>query len=522
MKSRKPFIQTIWLSFYFAAVLSPFVINAQAPAPGPYYFVSDNVEGIPQFYCGDPTKGTYAGVFTMENYNLLATILGDNPTTLKKQGQTLVPMEEFSFKSGSVTTQPFAYTNPGSSKKHNLPIGPNLSAFLSNPLKGASFNLTLPFTDANVGLSPNSGHLRIDDQQNAVHTSVDFSLANDKMFDVVAAADGIIVASGMTGQGPTVIRHTASNGQQFLTIYQHLDVDTKIDRADNSPIKRGDFIGKTMDKGEKTHLHFTVAVKGPSKTIDGVKIPELWYLIDPLGVYDYRRDYMNPATYNYTMYYNNSLPVRGVLKAYVFKTNPLVGSLPAVNNVVEPIVNTLAQITWAVWNTIVNLTSNVFGGGDGEYKLVCYRYKNCSKKYLNWDGDEGHQLKLSSSGTVFKIDYKEAVLGCRGGGGYRISKSNAAMVYSSSGSNNIYMRGKRYCGVPLDNYLRIDDDETWYLWNVGGNRYVLYNWGGGKVLDAHDEVCTGNCDCSGVTSNMINGHNAAANNATQVWILQKQ
>jgi hypothetical protein len=315
-------------------ILSSFVCESQTPATGPYYFVTDNVSGNPQFYNGDPGSGTYAGIFTMENYNVLATVLGDVASTLLRTGQTLVPTHSFTFNGTTVALQPFAYTVSGSSKKFNLPIGTNLKNFLNDPLNGAKFDLTLPFTNRSVALSNQSAHLRIDNTAGGVHTSVDFDLTGNtnQGFDVVAARDGIVLANSVTG-GAIVLKHTASNGQEFLTIYQHLEPGSKDHWTVNSAISRGQKIGRVDDRDASgnpkyAHLHFAIAVSGPSKTVNGVTIPKLWYLIDPFGVYDYRRNSSSSTDYNYLP--NNTLAskVQGRRNAYSWQTDPPENSFP--------------------------------------------------------------------------------------------------------------------------------------------------------------------------------------------------
>ena len=63
----------------------------------------------------------------------------------------------------------------------------------------------------------------------------------------------------------------------------------------------------------------------------------------------------------------------------------------------------------------------------------------------------------------------------------------------------------------------IGDEETWYLFKVPNtsSAFVLYNWNTRKVLDAPDE-CPQGKGCG------LNEAGAMANNATQVWILEKQ
>lgn len=92
-------------------------------------------------------------------------------------------------------------------------------------------------------------------------------------------------------------------------------------------MKRGDLLGKlkaerTSSGGLYAHLHFAVAVKGPAAKINGQNIPELWYLIDPFGVQDYRRNLNSSTAYNYLPNNRMDRPVRGRKHVYVFTHDP--------------------------------------------------------------------------------------------------------------------------------------------------------------------------------------------------------
>ena len=289
---------------------------------GPFYFVSDPVNSD-QFYWR--VRQGFGGVTVLQNYNLLATVLGDQPTAPK--GHNLVGQETYRYaNSGSVRLQPFAYVDR-SGKKRGLRIGPALKKFLDNPLNGGKFNLSLPFIDERVALSDRSAALRVmngSGSDRIWHVAIDFDYSGNtrRGFDVVAPADGEVI--GHTGSSMT-IKHKASNGREFLTIYQHLDAGSV--PRNLRRVKRGQFIGRIETPGGYAHLHFGVAVRGPSRIINGTKVPSLWYLIDPFGVYDYRRNLNSSSNYNYLP--NNRLdrPLRGRRHAYVFLTNPPIGSL---------------------------------------------------------------------------------------------------------------------------------------------------------------------------------------------------
>lgn len=308
--------------------LLPIVSFAQNPAPGPYYFVSDSVPEPEQFYWGGVSS--YGGIRVIENYNLLATVLGDTPSTASLPADArLVASESFDFGPRSVTLQPFVFT-VGNSNKKNLPIGTRLNAFLNDPLGGAKFDLTLPFSDPHVALSDRSAVIRVGREESTPgtwHTAVDLDYSGDttKGFDVLAPADGIVEGNSMTS-GTLCLKHKASNGREFLTIYAHMVPESKRNLTQGMAVLRGQILGKVQAAGY-THLHFGVAVKGPARTINGTAVPELWYLIDPFGVYDYRRERWSQTDYNYLPNDTLEKEVRGVHKAYVWRTNPIIGSL---------------------------------------------------------------------------------------------------------------------------------------------------------------------------------------------------
>jgi hypothetical protein len=295
------------------------------PAPGPYYFVSDQLGTTDQFFWR--VRQHFGGIKTIPNYNLLAAVLGDDPATLLQPGQELVAPATYDFGGGSVELQPFAFTTAGGTKAFNLPLGPGLRSFLNDPLGGARFDLTLPFADPDVALSFRSAVIRSGDTEAVWHNSVDLDVNGntDLGFDVVAPADGTV--EGTTAASSSLaIRHTAANGRPFLTIYQHLVPASKAHLQVGTAVRRGDVLGHVQEPGY-THLHFALAVRGPSRTVNGVLVPEMWYLLDPFGVYDYRRDIGSSTTYNYLP--SNTLlpPVRGVIHAYAWRTDPPIGSL---------------------------------------------------------------------------------------------------------------------------------------------------------------------------------------------------
>ena len=181
-----------------------------------------------------------------------------------------------------------------------------------------------------------------------------------------------------------------------------------------------------------------------------------------------------------------------------------------VNNIATGVEATISNIIWSAAAAVENLSTNLIGGGDGNYKIVCYGFKDNTKKYLNWNGTVGSQLKISTSATTFTFTKKLT-------GGYRISKGEGNMsadVKFSFGiptgdeaTNNVIMRQN-------DNI--VGDEETWYILKVpnANNTYVLYNWNTKKVLEANDNcLSTNSCD--------VNEASAKSNTGVQVWILEK-
>lgn len=324
------------------------------PAPGPYYFVSDQCgndqcSAAGQFYWRtnhDKITGAEVGtgevygglpnvVQTVANFNLLATLLGDDPASLLHSGQTLVAPATFPAL-GNPQVQPFAFTVSGSTKKFNLPLGPMLKGVLDDPLAGAKFDLTLPFTDPNVALSNHSALIRGGTNSGVWHVAVDFDHNTHSgdtagQFDVVAAADGTVVGASADSTS-VVLQHTASNGEQFFTIYQHLIPASKPNLPINGSVARGQRLGKidlitSEDGSTYAHLHFALAINGPGGTVGGKSVPARPYLIDPFGVYDYRRNSGSTTAYNYLP--NNTLNAKthGIIHAYAWRTDPPIGSL---------------------------------------------------------------------------------------------------------------------------------------------------------------------------------------------------
>ena len=177
------------------------------------------------------------------------------------------------------------------------------------------------------------------------------------------------------------------------------------------------------------------------------------------------------------------------------------------------VLTAIATIIWQdVSTSLDNLQNNLLGGQDGQYKIACYDFKNWSKKYLTWDGTIGNQLSISAAGTVFTLTHKLT-------GGYQIYKGSGNISpdveYNLLGIPTGQEKSSRIIMKTKDGI--IGDEETWYILKVPNtsNTYVFYNWNTKKVLDAADNCAEGG-DCA---VNEFKGH---SNDATQVWILEKQ
>ena len=243
------------------------------------------------FYWRDSHSESYAEIQVHINLNLLATAVGDTPAS----GVSLVPAASYDTRVagiGSIDVQPFVELRGNNSVE--LPIGPHLKNILDYPLGNENkLDLSLPFYEPGLGIGDNGGGwFRNFEDDSAYHGGWDItpiSRNSADLFEVCAAADGVIVGIAKAENAPIVIQHSAG-GTEFLTIYQHLDLsDCQLDLT--KPVKRGQFLARITGKKEVPHLHFMVAIKGPEFThVSGKVIPSLWYAIDPFGVYDYYKN----------------------------------------------------------------------------------------------------------------------------------------------------------------------------------------------------------------------------------------
>ena len=154
-------------------------------------------------------------------------------------------------------------------------------------------DLSLPFYDEDIKLGPKGGGwLRDNVTDNAFHAGTDFNTSPTAVFDVCAAAGGVV--HGSAG-GRIVLSHTSSDGSEFRTVYVHVDPDT-LTKGVGDAVTRGELLGRTDGAEDPIHLHFGVAARGPAFRLGGVDVPALWYFLDPWGVYDLRADHYLPTS----------------------------------------------------------------------------------------------------------------------------------------------------------------------------------------------------------------------------------
>lgn len=177
------------------------------------------------------------------------------------------------------------------------------------------------------------------------------------------------------------------------------------------------------------------------------------------------------------------------------------------NNTATAVENALARIVFQASSVAGNLTGSV---PDGEYRLVCYAYKDQDRKFLRWNGSTNSQLQVASTSTVFTLKHKPT-------GGYQLHTSStnmAADVKFTAGVPTGEENSPRVIMKSKD--IIIGDEETWYLFKIPNtsNTYVFYNWNTRKVLEAPSNCLTqANCGVE---------ESASRNDAaTQAWILQK-
>ena len=358
----------------FLLQLVSHLLYSQEPPQGPYYFVTAKFNNLPQLY--GENKLTSGGF--NENMNILALLLGDKPEDLLKTGQTLVPKVKCFIGRDSFYYQPFAYRGPNGVMK-NLPIGNNLKKFLDNYFGNQEgLDLTLPFYTGNTLPGTNGFAWMRRGDEGSYHAGIDFMTIDQNLYAVNPAADGVI-SEVFYDQNIVTVMHSRY-GKQFKTGYYHLDSVAVSKLTDTQLVKRGQAFCKIGDWKNSTneHLHFAVGLKGPSGVIDGVAIPELFYAIDPFGVYDYRRNHNNLNLYNYLPAFTSDpgkyleYTIRGAVRKVQWKTNPLIHSLMKV-------LDTGDEHTISVKANKLNNYSILFVSPGQRYSLNAYnddRWKN--------------------------------------------------------------------------------------------------------------------------------------------------
>lgn len=267
-----------------------------APAMARYFLHLTPTNGSPIFW---RSVQNFAGVRVHYNLSLLAAALGDSPPA----GASLVAPANYDTEEpglGVVSVQPWVERRGGGLRE--LALGEKLKNFLDYPLGGTrKMNLSLPFYDPTLGIGvKGGGWFRQDEDESAFHCGWDVMPVSQRaadLFEVCAAADGVVEAAGSQNNTPIVLRHSAG-GEDFLTIYQHLNLSGTSWRAGDK-VRRGQFLARISDTTSTRHLHFMAAVRGPAMaTAAGLPV-RLWFPIDCFGVYDYYVNRTDLARYNY-------------------------------------------------------------------------------------------------------------------------------------------------------------------------------------------------------------------------------
>lgn len=303
------------------------------------YFLHEAPSGNAHFYWRSVQR--FAGVPLHLNLNLLAHALGDRPPS----GVTLVSGEDYDTGLsgvGSIRVQPFVELR--GTRRVELPIGSNLKNFLDYPLGGTErMNLSLPFYDETLGIGDSGGGwFRNEETDGAFHCGWDITPASQTavadLFEVCAAADGLVEGISKRKNAPVVLRHTTGT-TPFLTVYQHLDL-TACPMSVGDAVRRGQFLARITDETETPdpadphfrHLHFMVAVRGPGFTrASSAAVPQLWYAIDAFGVYDYYTNRTSQQTYSYLPDLRPNCfihRIQGATHPIQWAAQPLIDTLP--------------------------------------------------------------------------------------------------------------------------------------------------------------------------------------------------
>ncbi len=172
----------------------------------------------------------------------------------------------------------------------------------------------------------------------------------------------------------------------------------------------------------------------------------------------------------------------------------------------------LLDITNKIANTIgvvsANITGNALVTGTGTYKITCLKdgknlavqgtSGNNGRRLILWQEDNGNNMRFE----VFKK-----------GAGYGLKMKGTNRVIDVIDGNvdngaRIQIWDNNLTSLPFQN------NQIWYLYPVGGNRYVLQNEKSKKVLDA-DSPRTGENGCE------IMQWDYRKNATNQVWVFEK-
>jgi len=100
------------------------------------------------------------------------------------------------------------------------------------------------------------------------HNGIDFGQAGEADKVIRAAADGVVAYTGtMSGYGNTVMVTHNINGQEYTTLYAHLD-SFKVSNGET--VSQGDQIAVMGNTGGSTgvHLHFEIHPGGYKNPVD--------------------------------------------------------------------------------------------------------------------------------------------------------------------------------------------------------------------------------------------------------------
>lgn len=176
------------------------------------------------------------------------------------------------------------------------------------------------------------------------------------------------------------------------------------------------------------------------------------------------------------------------------------------------VVNAILDVTENIINTIgvvaANITGTAFKTGVGTYKITCLNdgkdlaaqgtTGQNGKPIILWQEDGGNNMRFE----VFK---KGSAYGLKMKGTNRVLDVREA---SNENGARVQIWDNNLTSLPFQN------NQIWYFYNVGGNKYVLQNEKSKKVLDA-DNASTSINGCE------VMQWDYRANAKNQVWIFEK-